>query len=552
MGHLARALNAGPVSMLELTSMLLDGCDPRNLDPLRSASLADNDAVGPFDREYVLGPFLAVRRRETSGLLAVAAEFIDDPSMKARIRSELNTRAFALPRWLRHLAAPTVERCVEMTHVLKDGDNVMLGARLPTGEPISAVVYIDHNVGTLVKDAYVVDKPIDDLVGFMRQKADDPDVAFNELDPADARARIELAIDVAARTLPPFTTDTWPSSRPLVEWMIRTLPTGGRGYEQAAWSDKQRQALAARFFASPYAAELSSGARDIFDLLLWFGCDYGPGDPMRWSNVAVELFLSDFLPRKYAGPAGDLDEMPILLRAFVRFCHAERGLRPELTAEVLTAVDEFEGEFRRLVRASSPGMADWLHEHVNPHAAFDFEIDSGLAISEVMWQVLTRAAGGEHALEMLDDRPLPEEPFDWSGIPSDIREVVGQVLQLCDECCEAFFGTELRTACRRVLARVAGGNPDVFRRKGRADTAAAAICWMTAKANDLFSYHGTTAKELGEWFGVGSNPGARAQTFLKAGGWPSPGYGGVDLGSPAYLTGPRRQHLIELRERYRS
>jgi hypothetical protein len=515
MRAIARMLDAGPLPMLEVVSMVLDGIDLRDDDALR--------------------PFLEVRRRETSAVLAVAAELVDDPALRARIRDELDTRAFALPRWLRYLAAPTIERCVEMAHVLRDGDNLLVGARLPTGEPITAVVYVDHNVGTLVKDAYIVDEPVDDLVAFMRSKDDDPDTTYDDLDPADARARIEAAIDMAAHVVPRFTTETWPAARPLVEWLVRELPTGGRGYEHPDWSDAQRTELTDRFFSSPYAANLDADARDLFDLVLLFGCDYGPGDPMRWSNVVAEVFLVDFVPRKYAGPAQDLDELPDLVRAFIRFCHHERGLRPALTAEALASVDEFEDEFRARLDDGA-GILD---------------LDD-LGITAIMRETLVRAVGSEQALESLDDAPLPDEPFDWAAVPADIHDAVEAILVRCDDCCAAMFDLEMRTACRRVLARVAAGDPAVFRRKARPETGAATICWMTAKANELLTYTGLTAKELGEWFGLGSNPGARAQTFRKAGGWEQAQYGEMDLGSPAYLTGPRRRRLIELRERYRS
>ncbi len=557
MRSIAGTLDAGPLPMLDLVSMLLDGIDPRNANPFE----VDPNESGPtMDRADMLRPFLEVRRRETSAVLAVAAELVDDPATQARIRHELDTRSFTLPRWLRYLDTPTVERCVEMAHVLRDGDNVILGARLPTGQPITAVVYIDHNVGTLVKDAYVVAEPIEALVEFMREKSDDPDVAFTDLDPADARARIDAAIDMAARTVPPFTNDTWPASRPLVEWLVRTLPTGGRGYEREEWSGDQRATLAERFLASPYAADLAPDTPDLLDLLLWFGCDYGPGDPMRWSNVAVEVFLLDFLPRKYGGPARDLDDVPALLHAFIRFCHAERGIRPALTLEALAAVDEFESEFRARLRAPGPRLAlgaalgvalddlddlDLLGLDLGAHDLDDLDINA------IMRATLVRAVGDEQTLETLDDVPLPDEPFDWSGIPDDVHDAVDAMRVGCDDCCNALFDVEIRTACRRVLARVAAGDPTVFRRKARADTGAAAVCWIVAKANERLSYSGLTAKELGEWFGVGSNPGARAPTFLKAGGWAPQRYGGMDLGSPAYLTGPRRRQLIELRERYR-
>ena len=39
------------------------------------------------------------------------------------------------------------ERVVEVVHVLGDGDNILVGTRLPGGDEITAVIYIDHNAG---------------------------------------------------------------------------------------------------------------------------------------------------------------------------------------------------------------------------------------------------------------------------------------------------------------------------------------------------------------------------------------------------------------------
>lgn len=55
-------------------------------------------------------------------------------------------------RWLGTVSGTEANRPVEMSHVLRDGDNVV-GVHLPSGEDVAAAVYIDHNLGTLAKDA---------------------------------------------------------------------------------------------------------------------------------------------------------------------------------------------------------------------------------------------------------------------------------------------------------------------------------------------------------------------------------------------------------------
>ena len=151
----------------------------------------------------------------------------DDELLAARIRRELSERGDRLPEWLARLGEAEVYRAQEMVHVLGDGDNVHVGVRFAGGAELTAVVYIDHNMGTLVKDAFVVPESLAELEAFMRAKVDDPDTEWRELDLADARVRITEAIERAAMTVPPFETDTWPVCRPIVEWLTRQMPEGG-------------------------------------------------------------------------------------------------------------------------------------------------------------------------------------------------------------------------------------------------------------------------------------------------------------------------------------
>lgn len=334
--------------MLAEASALYSALDPRNRNPFER-----EPSQGP-DREEVIASFLDVDRSETSALLHVFAELTDDDVLQARIRRELSSRSHAMPGWITNLAEVTPYRILEMVHILGDGDNVMIGVRLPGGSELTIVVYIDHNLGTVVKDSFVLPEPVADTVALMQEEqANDPDITWNDLGPADARVRITEAIERGAMSFPPFETDSWPACRPLVEWITRLLPEGGRGYERQDWDDDARAELARRFLGSSFAAELKADKdyADLLETLLWFGSDYGPGDPLRWSPVAVEIVLTDWIPRKIDAPVKFLRKAPDLLRAFIRFAHHERGIRPSLTAETLGAVDRWEPEFQGAIRS---------------------------------------------------------------------------------------------------------------------------------------------------------------------------------------------------------
>ncbi|MEA2685720.1 MAG: hypothetical protein QOE93_915 [Actinomycetota bacterium] len=555
MGDVRRALaDDHPLGLLALASSLLTVVDPRQRNPFERNPDPEDE---PLTRDDLVASFIGVDRSETSALLAVIAEMAGDDVLRARIRRELIGRTGSPPTWATRLDEIDPYRAVEMVHVLGDGDDVMVGVRLPEGRELTVLVYIDHNVGTLVKDAFIVPGPIAELVEFMRAKSDNPDTEWRDLDLADARSRIVEAIDVAAITFPPFESDTWPVCRPLVEWVARHLPEGGRGYERPEWDDAALDAVTCRFFASPFGAALDDGDhRGLLESILWFASGYGPGDPLRWSPVAVEILLADWIPRKIVADARYLSKAPRLLRAFIRFCHDERGIRPALTEETLDAVDEWEPDYQRTIRSPRLQGPEALLAAVgalDPGDPWLLEDEEPASFQEYMLDSLRSAVGGEDALIALDAEPLPDEAFAWDGIPADVHERVTEVLGLVDRCCESMLDVECRTACRRFLARAASGDPGVFRRKARSDTTAAAVVWIVGKANDLFSQGagGLLVKDLMAHFGLHQGGvSQRATSLLKAGGFPTDHYLGMDLGSAALLVGSRRSQIIARRERF--
>ncbi|MDP5185120.1 DUF6398 domain-containing protein [Blastococcus sp. BMG 814] len=536
-----------PMALLGLASALLAGFDERP-----SPGRRDEPSAPPLDE--LLQVFFAIDVVETSALLAALAGLTGDEALRHEVRREIAARGHVLPRWLLGLDdAEPVERAFEMRHVLGDGENLVIGVRLPGDSELCAAAYVDHNLGTLVKDAFVSPDSLPELIDMMREGVDDPDTLLTDLPPADARARITEAIELSRITFPPIETDTWPACRPLVEWMIGLLPAGGTGYVRPEWPEDARQALADRFFSSPFGAGLDDADhRSLLESLLWFGADYGPGDPLRWSPVAVEILLADWIPRKIVADVPHLTRAPELLRALIRFCHAERGIRAELTAETLAAVDELEDVYQATIRTPRPqGPAALLARM----GALD---PDGLwpAVDDASWDfdsldTLAEAVGGRDALAALDGKPLPEEAFDWDRVPNDVRPRVGQVLDLIDRCCDELLGAELRTAARRLLARVAAADPELFLRRARPEGTAAAVCWIIATADHLFRDRRLTVKQLTSCLGTSGSPSSQAKAVLKAIGVEPDGYayGDGHLGSPDYLTGDHRAGMVAARDR---
>jgi hypothetical protein len=159
-----------PLDLLAEVSSLLTLVDPREY------GFGRREGEPPYSRQQLVDMFIDVKRVETTALLAVIAELAGDDELQAqRIRRELAQRGDRLPEWLSRLGEAEVYQASEMVHVLGDGDDINVGVRLAGGHELTAVVYIDHNMGTLVKDAFVVPETIDLLQALMRSKGDNPD-----------------------------------------------------------------------------------------------------------------------------------------------------------------------------------------------------------------------------------------------------------------------------------------------------------------------------------------------------------------------------------------
>ena len=130
-------------------------------------------------------------------------------------------------------------------------------------------------------------------------------------------------------------------------------PEGGSGYPLPTRDDDALAELARGFRASPFAEGVADPG-DMLSTLLAFGSGYGPGDPMRWSPAFAEMFLLDWLPSTVVAEVPELEPVPDLLRAFVRFCHHERGVRPELTEQTLAEIDAMNPAYQELIRAERP------------------------------------------------------------------------------------------------------------------------------------------------------------------------------------------------------
>ena len=317
-----QALDTGhPLDLLGMASLLIEATKP---DPL--AFLKSGQQSEQVDLNHLVESFIGVPVRETTALLTVFAQLLDDEHLRLRCHGEAAVRHDDLPQWLTELAHVDVYRAVRMTHVLGDGDEVLIGARLAGGDELTCAAFLDHDTMSVVKDAFFVPASIDNVISVAAERNTDPDSSFVDMSRADARAWIQQGPD---NPLFWAESDSWPGCRPLLQWLIGRLPEDGTKYQSPEWDSDE---LTDAFFASEHGAAFAR--RDYGDLLVAL-LDAGR-DPLRWSVPRVERALGeshDDVTLEVALGAPDL------LRAFIPFAHAQSGIRAELTAEALAAID---------------------------------------------------------------------------------------------------------------------------------------------------------------------------------------------------------------------
>lgn len=291
---------------------------------------------------------------------------------------------------------------------------------------------------------------------------------------------------------------------------------------------------------------------------------------MLWSPFRVEMLLLDWFPRKVVAEPAFLTKLPELLRAYILYAHERAGIPGHLTAEPLAALDDCAPEYQRLIRTERlqgpEALMARMFEEPGARAA-DEDLDLGdedlleppspqeamQRFGLFMLESLAAAVGGHYQLRNLGVEPLPDEPFEWAGIPDGIRPMVTEVLTHCDRCGDELLGVEHRTAMRRFLGRAAVVDPVPFRRKASPVRLAAAVAWVIARANGTVSDSQSelSVGELMAWFGVKGTVSQRAEPLLLANGVDPVAFSDDSmLGTADLLVSARRAYMVAQRDRW--
>jgi hypothetical protein len=261
----------------------------------------------------------------------------------------------ARPRWAERVGAVKPTGCFVSRDAYGDEDTVVCTFAYSGEERHALVVVVDYNMRGMARDAWVSSQ-VDKLLEQARKEAEaNPMLRFEEIEPQQARALLESAMNAARESIgrgaPPPVSDSYSAYHAFARSRIKALPPGRKRpaplHTEAPYSRDRRAMLAAEFLASDAAEHLSdpSAASRCADHIIDYGCDQDFGRPLRVSPTKCQTFLLDWLPRKVMLSPAEQEAMPYVLSAWVRFAAPRTGLPEEGLRATLDAVWEATARF---------------------------------------------------------------------------------------------------------------------------------------------------------------------------------------------------------------
>jgi hypothetical protein len=233
--------------------------------------------------------------------------------------------------------------------VYGDQEIVIIGFAYPTlpGDPGHSIcVLVDHTEGGVAKDAYPA-APLAQTLARWRE-AEGDGISLRPASLAEVAARLAdalLATDFADRGA---RTDgrTLAEMRALLSSRLASLPPAANtGLEEL--DAEGRDWLVAEFLGAPEAADLLSepATVTVCHSLIAYRCDYGDGDPLRWSPTLAGLCLLDHFPVKVSLDAPDVALVPDVLAAWVTFAARRKNLPEPSLARIIEVIDSCRTDF---------------------------------------------------------------------------------------------------------------------------------------------------------------------------------------------------------------
>jgi hypothetical protein len=332
-----------------------DGLPGRGPDHPFSSGGADTGAAfaeALIRRAHDLGTAEAMA--VLAALVAVAPTRVATRARTAA--ADLEQGGVPVPAWAAVAGTAVPTEAWIGSDVYGDQEIVILGfayPALPDDPGHSICVLVDHTERGVARDAYPAAPLAQTLARWREAEGDGISLRPASLPEVAARlADALVATDFGEFHQPPPTQSAGAEGRSLAEMRallaarLATLPPAAAvgGEELDA---EGREWLVAEFLGAAEAADLLSepAAVAICHSLIVYRCDYGDGDPLRWSPTLAGLCLLDHFPVKVCLDGPDVGLVPDVLAAWVAFAARRRNLPEAARARIHDVIDTCRADF---------------------------------------------------------------------------------------------------------------------------------------------------------------------------------------------------------------
>ncbi|MGW6283056.1 hypothetical protein [Kribbella sp. NPDC055071] len=255
------------------------------------------------------------------------------PLQRAHL-SRLRTES-TVPEWVTRIAGFRLTSAIVSEDISGDGLSVVLDYD-DEQHPHTVVVFIDNNLGAIVKDVFV-GPPVDRVLEAYQRGGR---VTIRTVRPSAAAGIILQALgETRDYDDPPVSEDFEFFSGLLVNRLTQLPERPIRPPVRPLLSPRQRDQLVEEFLESRHAMGLPEDAADIVRLWIDHAVDHTVGGPLRVSAVLVELFLAYWLPRKVLADSTYFEAVPPAVKGWLEFAGERTQLPLDAIDEAVDAVD---------------------------------------------------------------------------------------------------------------------------------------------------------------------------------------------------------------------
>ena len=310
------------------------GSSDENASSFTEALVRHATELGTPEAMAVLAALVAVAPSRLATRARTAAAMLEQDGVSPPVWAGVAGTALPTDAWIG-------------SDVYGDQEIVIVGFVYPTlpGDPGHSIcVLVDHTERGVAKDAYPA-APLAETLARWRQ-AEGEGITLRPASLAEVAARLADALMATDFADDGGDGSSLTEMRALLTARLATMPPAANtGLEEL--DSEGRDWLVAEFLGSPEAADLLSepAAVTVCHSLIAYRCDYGDGDPLRWSPTLAGLCLLDHFPVKVSLDAPDVALVPDVLAAWVAFAARRKNLPEAALSRILDVIDSCREDF---------------------------------------------------------------------------------------------------------------------------------------------------------------------------------------------------------------